>query len=362
MKQFSFLILFILSTLICFSSVPSGFKIKETVSGLPDSTWLYLDFTSPKQEKDSCLVINGKFNINGIVAEDACQVILHAANNTDYVFFWLENTEVDINLKAGEFRKATITGSATNNLAKELEVSTKSVNQSLDSLRRLIRVTADTSAKRILLSNLDIIDEQRQQKERDWVKSHPNSLIAAFLVDLYATTWGRKNTETLYKSLSDQMKASRYGRQILEYISVNKDIKVGDRYADFEQADTSGKIIKLSQVEGKFVLLDFWASWCGPCRKENPNLVKTYARFKEKGFAILGVSVDDDKNQWLSAIKYDQLSWQNVSDIRGTKNKAVLLYGVNRFPTNFLIDSNGIVIAKDLRGKQLDDKLNELLK
>jgi len=209
---------------------------------------------------------------------------------------------------------------------------------------------------------LDIIDEQRQQKERDWVKSHPNSLIAAFLVDLYATTWGRKNTETLYKSLSDQMKASRYGRQILEYISVNKDIKVGDRYADFEQADTSGKIIKLSQVEGKFVLLDFWASWCGPCRKENPNLVKTYARFKEKGFAILGVSVDDDKNQWLSAIKYDQLSWQNVSDIRGTKNKAVLLYGVNRFPTNFLIDSNGIVIAKDLRGKQLDDKLNELLK
>ncbi len=130
---------------------------------------------------------------------------------------------------------------------------------------------------------------------------------------------------------------------------------------DFEMEDPNGEIRKLSDFEGKLVLLEFWSSNCIPCRKENPNLVKTYEKFNPKGFEIFAVSQDIKKESWLKAIEKDSLPWIQVSDLKGHENSASLIYGVHAIPDNFLIDRNGIIIERDIRGERLNAKLKELL-
>lgn len=144
-------------------------------------------------------------------------------------------------------------------------------------------------------------------------------------------------------------------------MKLSREIKIGGKYVDFEQTNTVGKKIKLSDIKGKYILLEFWGSWCGPCRQDNPELVKTYNTYRAKGLEIFGVANEENKAQWLKAIKDDGLLWENVTDLKGNKNEAIFIYGINAYPTNYLIDEKGIIIAKDLRGKELSDKLAELL-
>jgi peroxiredoxin len=131
---------------------------------------------------------------------------------------------------------------------------------------------------------------------------------------------------------------------------------------DFTLPDADGKDISLASYKGKYVLVDFWASWCGPCRAENPNVVKAYSRFKEKGFEILGVSLDDKKDKWQAAVQADNLAWTHVSDLKGWKNAVAEQYGIRAIPQNLLLDPQGVIIAKNLRGDALEKKLEEVLK
>ncbi|WP_345949159.1 TlpA disulfide reductase family protein [Mucilaginibacter sp. PAMB04274] len=349
--------------LSAFAFIPTapGYRIDGTVTGIPDNTWLYLRTATPDKEIDSCRVNGGKFSMSGQITEKAVPVYLHTAKYTNYVHFWLENTIINITVKAGEFKKGLISGSATEDEDRRLDQLRKPHSMAADSLEQILDKTKDSTERRSLLINIRAANDKGKEVEKEWVRKHPNSLVAANILNIYATGWGKETTQALYQQLSLEMKATRYGREISDYLSLNKNLKVGDHYADFEQVNTAGKVVRLSQIRGKYILLDFWASWCGPCREENPQLAQTYARFKDKGFAILGVSMDENKSQWLQAVKKDQLTWENVSDLRGDKNKATLMYGVSAIPNNFLIDQNGIIIAKNLRGRALDTQLEKLL-
>lgn len=360
MVQIKITIITFLLFSISISAFPQHFTITGKITGVDEGTWLFLKTSSQDKVLDSTKLKEGKFTLTGKTEEKVSQLLVHTPKFKNYIFFWAEqNTHLE--LKDGEFKKGIITGSNTQ--AEDVKhTQLKEPNRKLqDSLTQLLTSAKDDISKKELKEKLNA--ERTAEKELDikYVKDNPNSLISANILSIYSSTWGKEKSSELYQNLSAEMKNSSYGKNIKGFISLNKDIKIGGQFADFEQANTSGKMVKLSNIKAKYILLEFWGSWCVTCREENPNLVKTYTAYKNKGFEILGVAADNNKEQWLKAIKDDKLPWENVSDLKGDKNVAALIYGINSFPTNFLINEKGVIIAKNLRGDNLSKKLSELL-
>jgi peroxiredoxin len=324
----------LLTYLPCFSFAKEKakrYEINGVLNGFSENTYIYLDIeTLSGKSTDSTMIVNNKFSFIGVLKEDAVQVIVHTAKFEDYKFFWLENKVISFRAEKGHFRSAVITGSRTQKLDAALELA---------------------------------IEKSGKEKEENinFINAYPASIISISLLDGYGATWGKDITAKLYKNVSKDLKKTAYGKHIEEFLLLNKNLKVGDPAVNFSQKDTSGATINLFDFKGKVVLLEFWGSWCFPCRNGNPALVKTYSDFKDKGFEILGVAAESSKEDWLNAVKQDGLHWPNVSDLKGDNNQAALIYGVSYYPCNYLIDRSGKLIAKDLRGDELVKKLRSLL-
>jgi len=200
-----------------------------------------------------------------------------------------------------------------------------------------------------------------------FITKHPNSYISLLaLNEMVNPNSGVEMSKLagLYKNISEPLKKTDLGAFLGNKILKESRTAIGSVAPDFTQNDPNGKPVKLSDFRGKYVLIDFWASWCTPCRHENPNVVKAYAQFKNKNFEILGVSLDNPnaKTAWLNAIEKDKLTWPQVSDLQGWKNQVAILYGVESIPQNFLLDTKGVIIAKNLRGEELIRVLSNTLK
>jgi thiol-disulfide isomerase/thioredoxin len=310
-----------------------GFILHGHTTGIKDSVWFYLETADTRRCLDSTQVIGGRFTLSGRINEKAEQVFLHNAGFADYTRFWLENRPMQIDLVKGAFKQAQIHGSRTQKEQEALLLAEKNLTTR----------------------------EADMQFNRDYIRRHPGSMVAVCILDVYASTWGRDSTSSLFDRLPRAMKRTEHGAAIAQFLSLNRDVGIGSSFADLSQPDTNGIPIRLSSIKGRVILLDFWASWCGPCREANPELRLDYQRYKNSGFDIYGVSLDRDGRDWRQAIRSDSLSWTNVSELRGDKNTAALIYGISAIPDNFLIDSTGKIIARSLRGDALTKKLKELL-
>ena len=195
-----------------------------------------------------------------------------------------------------------------------------------------------------------------------FIRSHPASKLSLQLFPKVAYEQAYEMVRPLFEGLSPKLKDSKEGKNMAEKLEKLRVTAIGQPAPDFEIPDTAGTMVRLSSFRGKYVLLDFWASWCGPCRAENPHLVKTYNKYKDQNFTIVGVSLDKSNSRalWLGAIKSDGLPWLQLSDLKFWDGVAAKTYGVQAIPQNFLIDPNGIIVGRTLIGKALDARLGEI--
>ncbi|MET3880706.1 AhpC/TSA family protein [Chitinophaga sp. OAE865] len=235
--------------------------------------------------------------------------------------------------------------------AQELNTEAKQINPEDEPGKNAFRKKAEAFSK-------DVVNTGKQ-----FINSHPKSIASIWLMmNELRSRLEPEEFRQLFESLDKSVQESQYGKSVTVYVKSLKANVLNVVADDFSQEDTKGQPVKLSSFRGKYVLVDFWASWCGPCRQENPNVVKAYNRFKDKNFTILGVSLDDNRERWLRAISQDGLAWTQVSDLRGWGNEVAVQYGVQSIPTNFLVDPAGKIIARNLRGEELEAKLEQLLK
>ncbi len=233
------------------------------------------------------------------------------------------------------------------------------VEIALDSAKRYANTTVKGSAAQEVFA---AYKKQRSVKIDEFIRNNPASIVSAYV--LYRDFSYRLSPEEIESNvalLDKSFQSTQYVKVLNELKTVLRRVAIGNKAIDFTSIDPSGKQVKLSDQFGKYILLDFWAAWCGPCRQENPNVVKAFQKYKDLGFTVVGVSLDKSKEAWVKAIKDDNLTWTHVSDLAYWNSAAASLYGIRAIPGNFLLAPDGTIVARNLRGVALDQKLDELL-
>ena len=363
-----------LSTVGYAQAQPNSFTVTGTVTKATPGSYVYLETNSqPTRAIDSVKVdANKSFTMTRPVANGGEVLVLNVGGGQKMALLVEGNEKLMVkadgyvmDAKTGQRGTATVTGS------KNMEYYTK-----LDALRTGMEAKISDWNKQVATATEKKDTKRIEQIEQDYAAAQTDVVnkvkamlpdMGTSLVSLFALNFVDINTNfDTYDQLAQRFQKenpdSPNAKALIGRVARIKGVMVGSEAPEIALSDTTGKPVTLSSLRGKYVLLDFWASWCGPCRNENPNVVRMYDKFKDKGFAIYSVSLDKDKESWVRAIRNDRLTWTHVSDLKYWQSEAAQKYGVQGIPATFLLDKDGKIIAKNLRGDALEQKLEEILK
>jgi len=283
-----------------------------------------------------------------------------------YFFFGKENIQIS---SADSLYNAKFTGSKVYDemLAFDQEAGETVMKINRTANLEIQKGTEEQQKDPAFIKSIDLVVKRKNAERKagllKFAKNHPDSYfsVQALTESLGGFRVPVSEVEPIFNTLNEGLRTSYAGMSLSKLLNAGSITGIGAKAPGFTQNDANGKPVSLADLRGKYVLLEFWASWCHPCRAESPNLLKQYQLYKNKGFEILSVSVDSDKSRWLEAIAKDGLTWIQVSDLKGWDNEARKLYGLNGVPGNFLISPEGKIIASNLIGEKLNKKLADLL-
>jgi len=342
--------------------------LKGTIDSVENGTAVYIsEFTKGNQTKpiDTVEVQDGKFSVNLPKVDFQTLNVLHIKDIRGNVLFINENKSLTLTLDKDNMRASKVEGGPSNELFSDYM-------SYLDKNNRKLMDMADNydkdelkkpEVKKELAAKRRAIQKQNTEYRKDAIKNHPNSLASIFIFTdmMRARDVSGAEMKKLYDGLSPDVKETYIGQQIGNQLAQDEAVAIGSKAPEFSAKTPEGEELALKDVLGKYTLIDFWASWCKPCRMENPNVVKVYEEYHDKGLNILGVSLDKNKSKWEKAIKDDGLLWKQISNLKFWNDPIAKKYNVRAIPSNFLLDENGKIVAKNLRGASLENKIEDLL-
>ncbi|NHA03403.1 AhpC/TSA family protein [Mucilaginibacter sp. HC2] len=357
-----------------------NYTIKGMVADLQAPAKVYIGYTTDDKVglTDSAIVENGRFEFKQYTLHPVNALLYvsrtgkptnRISNNKDITNVYIEPNASIILTSDHSLAERKISGSKTEQDYEGYLKYVHSYDQQLDTLRWKIATTAkDTSkpaetVKMQLLERFRLVTEDKRKKTKEYVLTHPAQQLSLNLLEEYSGQFiDYKDIKPAFDGLEPGLRNSPQGKIFSKQIEEANSLAVGTMAPEFSQTDSLGKIISLSSFRGKYILVDFWASWCGPCRVENVVIKEAYSEFKDKNFEILAVSLDFNRANWLKAIKDDGLPWYHVCDLKYWKNAVALQYKIVSVPQNVLVDPSGKIIARNLKGDALKEKLAELLR
>lgn len=367
------LIFSVLITILSCKSDPKGYSIDAKIEGIEDGKIVTL--RTIKDNKpimvDTTRIKNGSFNFNGSLDMPDFHM-LFVENVKGSLPFILENKKLKITLYKDSLELSKIEGSPENEVAHKFMQGVKKFKLKNDALNEELR-NAQMNKDTVFLSSFNQkrtdLRNENNEFNIEYIKDNKESLFAAFLLENLIQSRAIEITEAndILKTFPERLQGSAPGLRVKEKIDASLATVEGAFAPDFTAPTPDGKEITLSKIRGKVTIVDFWAAWCGPCRKENPNVVKVYEKYHDKGLEIIGVSLDgnprqkDAKQEWLNAIEKDGLKWHQVSNLNYFNDPVAKKYNIRSIPATFILDSEGKIVAKNLRGPALEKKIAELL-
>ncbi len=342
-----------------------GFKINVNLDGAQGKVLLEDNIEGAWIPIDTADVVDGVAVLEGEVTMPSAYYLSLAGQRAKALIF-VENANMTVDGKVDSINQVKVTGSETHDEFEALNSKIQGISKKYMALYQESRAAiaqGDTAKGRVLMDEVNELYESVGVMQEDFVKENPSSYVTPFLLSRLKYEKDAEELNAMIKALDSKLLEVQIIKDLQAHIEKMLVVSVGKTAPDFTQNDADGNPIKFSDIYSKneLTLLDFWASWCNPCRQENPNVVAVFNDYKDQGFSVFGVSLDRDKDSWLKAIEDDNLTWNHVSDLAYWNNAAAKLYAVNSIPSSLLVDKNGKIIAKNARGEELKKVVAEFL-